>query len=122
MKRSKSFRDLIVWQKAHQLVLDIYEMNLCLPENEKYGISNQIKRSSVSVPANIAEGFGRISTKEKLRFFYIANGSLEETRYFLILINDLKFTQTEQLQKKLTEVSKILNSYISRIKNEHNDK
>ena len=82
MTKSRSFKDLIVWQKAHQLVLEIYKMSLELPENERYGISNQIKRCSASVPFNISESFGRSGLKDKIRFLYIANGSLEETKYF----------------------------------------
>ena len=116
MSNNRSFKNLILWQKAHALVLEIYKMTSSLPKSEQFGIINQIQRSSTSVPANIAEGYGRISTKEKIRFLYIANGSLEETRYFLILIQDLKFSQTERIQKNLTEVSKILNSYIKKLK------
>ena len=110
------FKDLVLWQKAHELVLEVYKMTSKLPNSEKFGLINQIQRSSVSVPANIVEGFGRISLKEKLRFLYIANGSLEETRYFLILIQDLKFSMTENLQEQLSEVSKILNSYMKKLK------
>ena len=91
----KSFKDLVLWKKAHNLVLGVYKMTSSLPDSEKFGLTNQIQRSSVSVPANIVEGFGRISIKEKLRFLYVANGSLEETRYFLILIQDLNFSITE---------------------------
>ena len=87
MNRDKSFRNLILWQKAHALVIEIYKITSLLPKSEQFGIISQIQRSSTSVPANIAEGYGRISIKEKLRFLYIANGSLEETRYFLILIH-----------------------------------
>ena len=116
MSDSKSFKNLVMWQKAHKLVLEIYKLTAQLPDSERFGIISQIQRSSVSVPANIVEGFGRISLKEKLRFLYIANGSLEETRYFLILIQDLDFTNTEKLQTQLSEVSKILNSYIKKIK------
>lgn len=112
----KSFKDLIVWKKSHELVLGVYRLTATLPDSEKFGLINQIRRSSVSVPANIAEGFGRISFKEKLRFLYIANASLEETRYFLILIHDLNFSKTDVLQKDLTEVSKILNAYIKKLK------
>ena len=116
MNKKNSFKSLILWQKAHELVLEIYKLSSLLPSSEKFGIINQIQRSSVSVPANIAEGYGRISLKEKIRFFYSANCSLEETRYFLILINDLNYSQTENLQDYLTEVSKLLNSYIKKMK------
>ncbi len=116
MNRDKSFRNLILWQKAHALVIEIYKITSLLPKSEQFGIISQIQRSSTSVPANIAEGYGRISIKEKLRFLYIANGSLEETRYFLILIQDLNFTNTENSQKNLIEVSKLLNSYLKKMK------
>ena len=112
----KSFKNLILWQKAHSLVLEIYRLTSSLPKFEHFGIIGQIQRSSTSVPANIAEGYGRISTKEKIRFLYIANGSLEETRYFLILIQDLNYSQKEKIQENLIEVSKILNSYIKKMK------
>lgn len=112
----RGFRDMLLWQKAHGLVLDIYQMSISIPDAEKFGIKSQIQRSCVSVPSNIVEGYGRISLKEKLSFLYIANGSLEETRYFLILIQDLNFTNTDSLESKLIEVSKMLNSYIKKIK------
>ncbi|MEQ6124250.1 four helix bundle protein [Pseudotenacibaculum sp. MALMAid0570] len=112
----KSFKNLVLWKKAHGLVLGVYKLSSQLPDSEKFGLINQIQRSCVSVPANIVEGFGRISPKEKLRFLYIANGSLEETRYFLILIQDLNFSITESLQEELSEVSKILNTYIKKLR------
>lgn len=112
----KSFKDLVLWRKAHEMVLGIYKLTSKLPDSEKFGLISQIQRSSVSVPANIVEGYGRIISKEKLRFLYIANGSLEETRYFLILIQDLNFSITDRLQDQLSEVSKILNSYIKKLK------
>lgn len=112
----KGFKDLVLWQKAHEMVLEIYKMISNIPNSEKFGITNQIQRSSVSVPTNIVEGYRRISIKEKLRFLYIANGSLEETRYFLILIQNLDFSITDSLQDKLSEVSKMLNAYIKKLK------
>jgi len=116
MSIDRSFKNLVLWKKAHGLVLEIYKMTSTLPKSEQFGIISQIQRSSTSVPANISEGYGRVSKKEKIRFLYIANGSLEETRYFLILIQDLNFSQTEIIQENLTEVSKILNSYIKKLK------
>ncbi len=68
MGNSKGFKDLIVWQKAHQLVLEIYKMSLLIQKTEKYGITSQIKRCAASVPANITESFGRIGLKDKIRF------------------------------------------------------
>ena len=116
MNNNRGFKSLILWQKAHALVLEIYKLASSLPKSEQFGIINQIQRSASSVPANIAEGYGRVSKKEKIRFLYIANGSLEETRYFLILIQDLNYSKTPKTQENLTEVSKILNSYIKKLK------
>ena len=84
-KPAQSFRDLVVWQRAHQLVLGIYKMTNSFPKEELYGTTSQVKRSSVSVAANIAEGFKKKGKKDKLRFFNIAQGSLSETEYYLIL-------------------------------------
>ena len=115
MSKSKSFKDLIVWQKAHSLVLKIYKLSTDLPNDEKYGITSQIKRCAVSVPANISESFGRIGLRDKIRFLYIANGSLEETKYFLILIQDLDIVSTRECFSIAEEVSKLLNAYIRKM-------
>ena len=92
----KSFKELEVWQKAHQLVLQTYRVTDGFPDKEKYGIVSQVRRSAASVPANIAEGFGRRTTKELLQFLANANGSLEETRYFLLLSCDLGYLAKER--------------------------
>lgn len=86
---AKKFQDLIVWQKAHKFVLEVYKISQLFPKNEQYGLTSQFRRSAVSIPANIAEGFKKRGQADKARFFNIAQGSLEETRYYLILINDL---------------------------------
>ena len=118
MKRStaKRFQDLIVWQKAHQLVLNVYQKARCLPKEELYGLAIQLKRAAVSVPANIAEGFKKKSKVDKLRYMNIAEGSLEECRYYLILAKDLNYANTEQLQIQLDEVGKLLTGYSKAIK------
>ncbi len=108
---AKTFKDLIVWQKAHLLVLEIYKLTQNLPNHEQYDLISQIRRASVSIPANIAEGFTRRTTKDKSRFMNIAQGSLEEVRYYLLLIQDLKYSDTAVVTNKLEEVSKILSSY-----------
>jgi len=108
---AKTFKDLIVWQKAHGLVLSIYKMRLKLPKEELYGLTSQIRRAAVSVPANIAEGFTRKSNPEKSRFFNISQGSLEEVRYYLILNEDLHNAKTFDPNLQFEEVSKILNAY-----------
>jgi four helix bundle protein len=117
MKRApaKSFQDLIVWQKAHQLVLSIYRISDDFPKTEIYGLTSQLRRAVISVPANIAEGFKKKTRVEKARFMNIAQGSLEECRYYLILIKDLHYGDSSGLLIQLEEVSKILDSYASSI-------
>ena len=83
---SKSFQDLLVWQKAHKLVLLIYEYSDKFPQKEIYGLTSQFRRAAISIPANIAEGYKKKSKADKSRFMNIAQGSLEECRYYLILI------------------------------------
>ncbi len=111
-KPSKSFRDLIVWERAHQLVLKIYKMTKHLPKEELYGLTSQVRRSSVSVAANIAEGFKKKGTADKLRFMNIAQGSLSETEYYLILIKDLEYADTNELKNDAEEVGKLLEAYM----------
>ena len=82
---SKSFKDLIVWQKAHQWVLEIYHFTNSFPSGEQFGLTSQLRRAAISIPANIAEGFKRKGNPDKARFYNIAQGSIEECRYYLIL-------------------------------------
>jgi len=115
-EKAKRFSDLIVWQKAHKFVLDVYRLSSEFPKTEIYGLTSQIRRAAVSVPANIAEGFRKRTNPEKLRFLNIAQASLEECRYYLILVNDLGYGSTERLDSQLTEVSKLLQSYSEAIR------
>ena len=108
---AQNFRDLVVWQKAHQLVLAVYGFTESFPDREKFGLSHQMRRAAVSIPAHIAEGFGKRSPAEKARFLNIAEGSLEECRYYLILADDLGYGQTESLMATLEETSRLLNAY-----------
>ena len=112
---AKSFRDLIVWQKAHELVLAIYRFSGSFPNTEVYGLARQIRRAGVSVPANIAEGFKKTGRADKARFMNTAQGSLEECRYYLILAADLGYGKTDKLQNQLDEVSRLLGAYASAI-------
>jgi four helix bundle protein len=116
-KPAQSFRDLVVWQKAHQLALGVYKMTKSFPKEELYGSTSQVKRSSVSVAANIAEGFKKKGKADKLRFFNIAQGSLSETEYYLILANDLEYFDTKNLMSDASEVGKLLESYINAFNN-----
>jgi len=114
-KPARTFQDLVVWQKAHQFVLGIYALTAGFPKQETYGLSSQMRRAAVSVPANIAEGFRRRGKVEKARFMNIAEGSVEECRYFLILVKDLGYGDTERLASLLEEVSRLLNAYTAAI-------
>jgi len=111
------FEDLIVWQKSHALVLKIYRLTQSFPRDELFGLTSQMRRVAVSVPANIAEGFKRKGKADKLRFFNISQASLEEVRYYLILTNDLDYADTKRLKDDLDEVGRILNSPLRCIKN-----
>lgn len=115
LESAKSFENLVVWQKAHHFVLSTYEYSSNFPKHELFGLTSQFRRAAVSVAANIAEGFKKNSTKDKLRFYNIAQGSLEECKYFLILSKDLKYGENNQLKTNLEEVSKLLGSYIRTI-------
>jgi four helix bundle protein len=112
---AKTFQDLIVWQKAHQFVLDGYKLTQSFPREEIYGITSQFRRAAVSVAANIAEGFKKRGQADKARFLNIAHGSLEECRYYLILISDLGYGDTTQLTERLEEVSRLLTSYTNAV-------
>jgi four helix bundle protein len=108
---ARSFRDLLVWRKAHDFVLAVYAFTPGLPKQETYGLSQQLRRAAVSIPANIAEGFRRRGKPDKARFMNLAEGSLEECRYYLILVHDLGYGDTGPLTALLEEVSKLLNAY-----------
>jgi four helix bundle protein len=112
---AKSFQDLIVWQKSHALVLGVYRATARFPRTEQYGLAVQMQRAAVSFPANIAEGFGRASKLEKRRFLNIAQGSLEELRYYLILANDLGYSLPPSLSIDVDEVGRMLEAYRRRI-------
>ena len=108
---ARSFRDLLVWRKAHEFVLAVYPFTAGFPKQETYGLASQMRRAAVSIPANIAEGFRRRGKVDKARFMNLAEGSLEECRYYLILAQDLGYGQTEQLMGSLEEASRLLNAY-----------
>ena len=114
---ARSFKELIVWQKAHQFVLEIYRLTKNFPSEEKFGLTSQIRRAAVSVPANIAEGFPKKSPSDKTRFFNIAQGSLEEVHYYLILAKDLGYGNSTELINLYDEVGRLLNGYIFAIAN-----
>lgn len=116
-KMAKTFTDLIVWQNAHAFVLSIYRMSSSFPKTEIYGLISQLRRAAVSVPANIAEGFKKRGKTDKLRYMNIAQGSLEECRYYLILSKDLGYANTDKLQIKIDEIARLLAGYSKAIIN-----
>jgi four helix bundle protein len=109
--RARTFRDLIVWQKAHHFVLEVYRYTSGFPRHEVFALTQQMRRAAVSVPANIAEGFRRKGKSDKFRFMNFAQGSLEECRYYLILAMDLNYGETDSLMPLLEEVSRLLHAY-----------
>ena len=114
-KPARTFQDLLVWQKAHRFVLEVYVLTATFPKQETYGLSLQMRRAAVSIPANIAEGFRRRGKADKARFMNIAEGSVEECRYFLILAKDLGYGEVEKLSAMLEEVSRLLGAYAAAI-------
>ena len=109
------FQDLIVWQKAHQFVLSVYRISKVFPREEIYGLTSQFRRAAISVPANIAEGFKKKGRLDKVRFMNIAQASLEECRYYLILTKDLRYGDPLELFGQLEEISKLLSRYSAAI-------
>jgi len=118
---AKTFRDLVVWQKAHQFVLAVYALTARFPKSETYGLSLQMRKAAVSIPANIAEGFRRRGKADKVRFLNTSEASLEESRYYLILSQDLGYGETGTLLNSLEEVSRLLNSYSKAILDSSSD-
>jgi four helix bundle protein len=115
MEKARRFQDLKVWQKSHQFVLNVYKLTRSFPDHELFGLTSQIRRAAVSIPANIAEGFKRKGKGDKVRFYNISQGSLEETRYYLILTQDLGYAETDDLQKEADEVGRLLGGYMKAI-------
>jgi four helix bundle protein len=115
---AKRFEDVDIWKKAHRFVLDVYRATDSFPKQEMFGLTLQFRRAAVSIPANFAERFKKRGLADKLRFYNIAPGSLEECRYYLILTRDLGYGDTSKLNLQIEEVSKMLASYVNKIKND----
>ena len=106
-----TFEDLLVWRKSHALVLRVYAMTSTFPRHELFGLTSQMRRAAVSVPANIAEGFKRRGRMDKVRFLGIAAGSLAELRYYLRLAADLGYSAQDSQASEIDEVSRMLSAY-----------
>ncbi|HEY9047355.1 MAG TPA: four helix bundle protein [Ohtaekwangia sp.] len=115
MSTSKSFQDLIVWQRAHQFVLSVYKYTSVFPKEERYFLTSQFRRAATSIAANIAEGFAKRTKPDKIRILNIAQGSLEECRYYILLSIDLDYGADKNMEKLSEEVSKLLNAYLKAI-------
>jgi four helix bundle protein len=116
----KSYIELDVWKQSRLLVKQVYELTKQFPKEEQYGLSNQMRRCSVSIPSNIAEGHGRNHTKDSLQFFFIARGSLYELETQLYLSNDLGYFPLDVLNEilgKITTCKQMLNGLIRYFEN-----
>lgn len=115
----KSFTQLIVWKEGHKLVLGIYKITKSFPRDEKFGLTDQIRRAAVSITSNIAEGFSRQGGKEKIQFYYMSLGSLAELQNQLLVARDIDYISDEEFQVlagQSVSVSKLLNGLINSIK------
>lgn len=124
MDNINSYRDLDVWQQSRELVRLVYRLTKKLPKDEQFGLTSQLRRASVSVPSNIAEGCGRNHSKESIQFFFIARGSLYEIETQLILVSDLGFITNDDLQQateQVTRCKKLINGFINYFQKESNN-
>lgn len=118
-KKIKSFTDLNAWKEGHQLVMQIYKVSQDFPSDQKFGLTNQIQRAAVSITSNIAEGFSRNTSKEKINFYYIALGSLTEVQNQLLIVRDLTYCTKEnfmEIAEQTIVVNKLINGLIKSLK------
>ena len=115
IEAARRFADLVVWQKSHRFVLLVYRFSASFPAHETYGLRTQLRRAAVSVPANIAEAFKRRTTADKGRILNIAEASLEEARYYLILATDLEYGDAAALSEQADEIARMLSSYTRKV-------
>ncbi|MDI9859807.1 four helix bundle protein [Flectobacillus roseus] len=119
MTQIKSFRDLLIWQKSMNLVTDIYLVTRNFPQAEMFGLTSQLRRASISIPSNIAEGYGRNTSKDYLRYLQIALGSLYEMQTQLEIASNLHFLEIFDFNKMISlclEIERMLTSLIAKIK------
>jgi four helix bundle protein len=113
--KTKTFEELIVWEKAHEFVLRVYEYTTLFPRHELFGLSSQFRRAAVSIPANIAEGYRKSGMKDKIRFYNIAEGSINECSYYLRLASDLHYGENDKMNMLLIEVSELIRAYAKNV-------
>lgn len=122
MDKIRNFTDLVAWQKGHKFVLAIYSTLSKFPSHEKYALCDQMRRASVSITSNIAEGFSRNSTKEKAQFFYMSLGSLTEIQNQIFIARDLGYMEIgvfRALSEQSVEVSKLVNGLIRKLNTDY---
>ncbi len=116
--KTQTFEKLIAWQQAHRFVLEVYKSTKAFPAEERFGLSSQFQRAAVSIAANIAEGYRRKGKQEKLRFYNISQGSLEECRYYIILARDLQYINKDKADEMIFQIestSRMLNNYCNKM-------
>ena len=116
MPANRSFEDVDIWQKSHEFVLEVYRLTETFPKHELFCLTSQLRRTAVSIPADFAEGFRKEGKRDKLRFYNIAIGSLEECQYYLRLAKDLQNGNTDRLRDGLESISKMLTRYSAAIR------
>ena len=122
MQLPQTFQSLQVWQKSHKFVKDVYRCSADFPKHELFGLTSQLRRAAVSIPANIAEGYRKDSHIDNARYLNIAQGSLEECRYYLILAPELEYIEAVlayQLSENLDEVARLLYAYRNAVLRRH---
>ncbi|GAB1488150.1 four helix bundle protein [Opitutaceae bacterium] len=114
-EKSQSFRDVLVWQKAHAFALAVYRITESFPKHELFALTSQLRRAAASIPSNFVEGFRKRTKPDKVHFYNIAQGSADECLYQLILAHDLHYTDTSGLQTDLDleQVARLLQGYIN---------
>jgi len=126
IRKINSFKDLDCWKQAHSLVIDIYKISSDFPRSEIFGLTSQLRRASVSITSNIAEGFGRQGYREKLQFFYLSRGSLIELENQILISKDVGYItdekQYDDICDKIVRVQQLLNGIIKSTKKFLNDK
>lgn len=125
MGRIESYEDLVVWQKAHQFVLNIYKTSFSFPSHEQFGLTSQLRRAAISIPANISEGSKRQYNKELVQFLFVAKGSLGEAEYYLRLAKDLNYMSLEdydKLYQQCDEIGRMLAGLIKSLREEKRGK
>jgi len=111
----QNYKDLKVWEKAHLFTLQVYDVTRSFPKEELYGITNQLRRASSSIPANIAEGCGKMTNTDFAKYLNIALGSTNESEYFLILSRDLNYLLNEKFEILFTLINEVKGMLISLI-------